>query len=91
MENSSGETKEKIFSVSELNGIVREVLEGSLLPFWVSGEVGNLTIHRSGHVYMTLKDSSSQIKAVFFSGAQQCLKLGLKEGMQIEAFGKLSV
>ncbi|MBR2363655.1 MAG: exodeoxyribonuclease VII large subunit [Lentisphaeria bacterium] len=91
MENSTGETKEKIFSVSELNGIVREVLEGSLLPFWVSGEVGNLTIHRSGHVYMTLKDSSSQIKAVFFSGAQQCLKLGLKEGMQIEAYGKLSV
>ena len=91
MNEQNGENKEKIFSVSELNGIVREVLEGSLMPFWVSGEVGNLTIHRSGHVYMTLKDSSSQIKAVFFSGAQQCLRLGLKEGMQIEAYGKLSV
>ena len=91
MDEEREETKEKIFTVSELNGIVREVLEGSLLPFWVSGEVGNLTIHRSGHVYMTLKDSSSQIKAVFFSGAKQALKMGLKEGMQVEAFGKLSV
>lgn len=91
MEQENQKNQEKVWSVSELNGIVREVLEGSLLPFWVSGEVGNLTIHRSGHVYMTLKDSSSQIKAVYFSGAQQCLKMGLKEGMQIEAFGKLSV
>ena len=91
MDNAPEETKEKVWAVSELNGIVREVLEGSLLPFWVSGEVGNLTIHRSGHVYMTLKDSSSQIKAVFFSGAQLCRKMDLKEGMQVEAFGKLSV
>lgn len=81
---------EKIWSVTELNAIVREILEGSLLPFWVTGEVGNLTIHRSGHVYMTLKDASSQIKTVYFSGAETCRKLGLKEGMQVECFGKLS-
>ena len=82
---------EKIWSITELNSIVREVLEGSFMPFWVTGEVGNLTIHRSGHVYMTLKDASSQIKSVYFSGAEECRLLGLREGMQIECCGKLSV
>ena len=82
---------EKIWSVSELNGVVREVLEGSFSYFWVSGEVGNLTIHRSGHVYMTLKDGSSQIRAVYFSGARTCLEMNLEEGMQVEAYGRLSV
>ena len=83
--------EEHIFSVSELNGIMREIVEGSLRPMWVSGEVGNLTLHRSGHAYMTLKDAASQIKAVFFGGANECAKLKVGEGSRIEAYGKLSV
>ncbi len=82
---------EKIWSVTELNGIMRDIVDGSLRPMWVSGEVGNLTLHRSGHAYMTLKDASSQIKAVYFGGANECAKLKVREGAQIEAYGKLSV
>lgn len=83
--------EEKIWSVTELNGIMRDIVDGSLRPMWVSGEVGNLTLHRSGHAYMTLKDASSQIKAVYFGGANECAKLKVCEGSQIEAYGKLSV
>ena len=83
--------EEKIWSVTELNGIMRDIVDGSLRPMWVSGEVGNLTLHRSGHAYMTLKDASSQIKAVYFGGANECAKLKVREGSQIEAYGKLSV
>lgn len=83
--------EEKIWSVTELNGIMRDIVDGSLRPMWVSGEVGNLTLHRSGHAYMTLKDASSQIKAVYFGGANECAKLKVREGAQIEAYGKLSV
>ena len=83
--------EDHIFSVSELNGIMREIVEGSLRPMWVGGEVGNLTLHRSGHAYMTLKDVSSQIKAVYFGGANECAKLKVAEGSRIEAYGKLSV
>lgn len=82
---------EQIWTVSEVNAAVRDIIEGSLMPIWVGGEVGNLTIHSSGHVYMTLKDASSQIKTVFFGGAAQCRQLGIKEGTKIEAYGKLSV
>ena len=81
----------KIWSVSEVNGAVREIIEGSLLPVWVGGEVGNLTLHRSGHAYLTLKDANAQIRAVFFGGAEQCMRLKIREGSKVEAYGKLSV
>ncbi|MBO7148070.1 MAG: exodeoxyribonuclease VII large subunit [Lentisphaeria bacterium] len=83
--------EDTVWSVTEVNTAVREILEGSLMPFWVSGEVGNLTLHRSGHAYMTLKDASSQIKAVFFGGAEQCARLKIREGSKVEVYGKLSV
>lgn len=82
------EQKEKIWQVSEINSLVRELLDQTILPLWVGGEVGNLTIHRSGHVYMTLKDASSQLRAVYFNGAAECRKLDLRTGDRIEAIGK---
>lgn len=84
------EQQQYVWSVSELNGAVRELIEGSMLPLWVGGEVGNLTLHRSGHAYMTLKDASSQIRAVYFSGASVCAKMKIQEGSKVEAFGKLT-
>ncbi len=85
------ERERKVWTVAEINEALRDLIEGSLLPIWVGAEVGNLTLHRSGHVYMTLKDESSQVRAVFFGGAALCRQLGIKEGSQVEAFGKLSV
>jgi exodeoxyribonuclease VII large subunit len=81
----------KVFSVSELNRIIKELLEQTFYPFWLQGEVGNLTIHRSGHVYFTLKDSASQITAVFFRGAATAQQIGLAEGMAVELLGRLTV
>ena len=84
-------TGQNVWSVSEVNEAVRTLLEDSLMPLWVCGEVGNLTLHRSGHVYLTLKDEKSQIKAVFFGGVELCRKLNITAGAKVEAFGKLSV
>jgi len=86
-----GQTREqKIWSVSEINHILKELLEESFMPMWVSGEIGNLTLHRSGHVYFTMKDADSQIKAVFFSGVNTFRQMDLREGSRIEAFGRLT-
>ena len=60
------ENTEQIWSVSDVNRAVREIVEGSLLPFWLRGEVGSLVIHRSGHVYFTIKDTRSQMRGVFW-------------------------
>ena len=85
------EAPEQIWEVSDVNRAVREIVEGSLLPFWLRGEVGSLVLHRSGHAYFTLKDANSQLRAVFFGGAAQCAKLGIANGAKIEAFGNLTV
>lgn len=81
----------QIWSVSEVNRAVREIVEGALLPFWMSGEVGSLTLHRSGHVYFTMKDAKSQLRAVYFGGAAACTRLGIANGSLVEAFGNLTV
>ena len=92
-EQSSGFSGEeqRPWTVSELNDAVRTILEGSFRPFWLTGEVGSYNPYRSGHVYLTLKDAASQVRAVFFSGSEVCRRLGLKVGDQVEAFGSLSL
>ena len=78
------------WSVTELNEAVRDLLENTFLRVRVAGEISGLTIHRSGHVYLTLKDEHSQIRAVFFSGAEKCRALELKNGSMVEASGKIA-
>ena len=85
------ESPEHVFSVGEVNFMVRDLLENTFTNLWMAGEVGNLTIHRSGHVYLTLKDESSQIRAVYFNGAAACRAANLREGSRIEVCGRLSV
>lgn len=85
------EREAQVWNVSEVNRAVREIVENSLMPFWLGGEVGTLSAHRSGHVYLTLKDRDSQLKAVYFGGAAQARAMDLRVGMEVEAFGKLTV
>lgn len=81
----------RVWSVAEINSALRDLLENSLTPLWITGEVGNLTLHRSGHVYLTLKDAKAQIRAVWFSGLQACRRMNLREGDKVEAFGSVSL
>ncbi len=83
--------QEVIWKISEVNSSVRQVIEGGFAPFWLEGEIGTITIHRSGHVYLILKDNKSQLKAVFWRGAEFVRKLKLTTGSKIEAFGQLTV
>lgn len=83
--------EQRVWTVSEINGVMKDLVENSFAPFWITGEVGNLTIHRSGHVYMTLKDETTQIKSVYFSGLPACRAIDLREGANVEAFGNLAV
>jgi len=80
-----------VWKVSELNRLVKDILEQSVRPFWLRGEISDLTIHRSGHVYLTLKDASCQVSAVFFRGAEEARNAGLKVGMEVEVQGRLTV
>ena len=85
------EPMRKIYTVSELNGQIKSLLEEQFPFVWIVGEVSNFRIPLSGHFYFTLKDEASQISAVMFRGQQRQLKFQPEDGMRITGMGRLSV
>ena len=53
----------RVFSVSELNGAIRAILDGEFADISVTGEISGLKLAASGHYYFTLKERDSQVKA----------------------------
>jgi len=80
----------KVLTVSELNGGIRDLLEGTFPDVWVEGEVSDPRTYPSGHTYLTLKDADSQISAVLFRGAAQGLRFKLEQGLVVLARGRVS-
>jgi len=85
------ETKKEILSVSELTRMVRECLEKNFPPLWVTGEISNLHRAASGHMYLTLKDEASQVRAIIFRPVAQTTRFELKDGLEVIVFGDLTV
>jgi exodeoxyribonuclease VII large subunit len=80
-----------VYSVGELNAKIRDLLENELVNVWVEGEISNARVWNTGHMYFTLKDSGSQIKAVMFRSALRYLKFKPDDGLKVVARGKVSV
>ena len=83
----------KVFSVSELNGLVKELFDriSLFLNIAVCGELSNYKIYPSGHHYFTLKDSESSLRCVMFKSSAARLRFRPENGMSVTAFGRLSV
>lgn len=71
--------------------MVRISLETDFAEVWLEGEISNLRAPGSGHLYCTLKDQASQIRAVIFRSAAVRLRFGLEEGLHVVVRGRLSV
>lgn len=80
-----------VLTVTELTRLVRDRLEGEFLDVWIEGEVSNLRMPGSGHVYCTLKDEQCQLRAVLFRGTAQRLRFELEEGLAVTARGRVTV
>lgn len=78
-------------TVTEFTRSLKAILENSFPFVSISGEVSNLKRPFSGHLYFTLKDSESQIKAVLFKTQQRYLPQNLADGDKIICRGRLSV
>ena len=83
----------QIYSVSELNGLVKSVLDGvpELSAVFVRGEVSNYKLYPSGHHYFTLKDAEGAIRCVMFRGQAARLRFRPENGMKVIAGGRVSV
>ena len=81
----------KVYSVTEVTGYLRELLEADnlLIDLWISGEVSNLSQSAAGHLYFTLKDEASQLRCVHFRQERLATELG--NGTAVVAHGRISI
>ena len=74
----------KIFSVSEINRLVKKVLTDSFDSVWIKGEISNFTKASSGHWYFTIKDNTSQVRCTMFRGKNNLVNWDIKDGDLVE-------
>ena len=87
-------SKPRVLSVSQLNFYIKSIIENDArLNFvFVTGEISNLTDHyRSGHIYLSIKDEKSVIRAVMFAGNARNLKFRPTDGMKVICRGRVAV
>jgi exodeoxyribonuclease VII large subunit len=87
----SKEKVEKFFTVSQITRKIRASLEYNFSNVNILGEISNVRKPGSGHVYLTLKDKSSQLQAVVFRNIASIIKFELKDGMEVISFGSVTV
>lgn len=83
----------KVISVSELTKYIKDKIENdyALANIWVKGEISNLKLHSSGHIYLTLKDRDACLKTVMFRSRARNLMFRPENGMSVIVQGYLSV
>jgi exodeoxyribonuclease VII large subunit len=86
-----GLSPEAAISIGTLTLATRDIIEGSVEPLWVRGEIVGLKEHRKGHWYFTLKDENAQIRCVMWATDARRALAAPDEGMTIIALGKLTV
>jgi exodeoxyribonuclease VII large subunit len=83
--------KQLAISVTTLTHLAREIVEGAFLPLWIRGEVTDFKAHRNGHWYFCLRDASSQVRCAVWKTDQYRIPAPPDDGMQVLAFGQLTV
>ena len=78
------------FSVTELSGAIKRVIEGEFSHVRIKGEVGRVSRPRSGHIYLDLKDDKSVINGVIWKGVAGRLQTQPEEGMEVVATGRIT-
>ncbi|RKJ40059.1 exodeoxyribonuclease VII large subunit [Acutalibacter sp. 1XD8-33] len=83
-----------LLTVTQVNRFLKSLIEGDgrLGDIMITGELSNFTgQHRSGHMYFSLKDDRSVIRAVMFSSAVSRLRFRPADGMKVIIRGRVSV
>jgi exodeoxyribonuclease VII large subunit len=79
------------YSVTELNGAIRGLLNDQFTDIWVAGEISGTRVPASGHYYFTLKDEGAQIKAVCYKMTARYLKFKPQDGVAVLARGRVDM
>ena len=82
-----------VLTVSQVNTYIKALLDEipHIKNVYICGEISNFKHYPSGHMYFTLKDSKSQLKAIMFSSDNYKLKFRPENGMKVICFGQIGV
>ena len=80
-----------VLSVAQLTRRITALLEDGIGTVWVEGEISNLRRQSSGHSYFTIKDEHSQLSCVLFARTATVQKVELRDGLQVQLHGQVSV
>jgi exodeoxyribonuclease VII large subunit len=78
-------------SVTELTLAIRDALESRFSEVWVEGELSNCRLWNSGHLFFSLQDDRSQVKAIMYRSAVRLLEFKPEDGLHVLARGRVSV
>jgi exodeoxyribonuclease VII large subunit len=81
----------RVLTVSQVNATVRRLIESELRDVWIEGEISNCRVWNTGHMYFTLKDGTSQLRAVMFRMPLGYLRFKPQDGLRVIARGGISV
>ena len=82
-----------VITVSQLNNYIKRCFDSNanFQKLYIKGEISNFKRHSSGHIYLTLKDEGSVLKAVMFRAAAASLRFDASNGMKVIACGRVAV
>jgi len=83
--------QDTIYSVTQLNRAAKRLLAEHFMTVQVAGEISNLSLPSSGHIYFTLKDAQAQIRCAMFKGQQQRLRFKPDNGQQVIVTAQVSL
>ncbi len=81
----------RVLTVTEVTEQIKDALESEFFALHVQGEVSNYKRHQSGHWYFTLKDSHSQLRAVFYRQWNRLMRFEPENGLEVRLRGRLTV
>jgi exodeoxyribonuclease VII large subunit len=81
----------RLYTVAELNGAIRQLLDSQFQDVWVGGEISGVKLASSGHYYFALKDEQAQLRCVCFRASARYLKFKPQDGIAVLARGRIDV
>jgi exodeoxyribonuclease VII large subunit len=81
----------RVYTVSELNSLIRGLLDREFSDIWVSGEISGAKLAASGHLYFTLKEREAQLRCVCFRSNLRYLRFKPQDGLAVLARGRIDV
>lgn len=91
MSEAPARAGDRILSVVELTGLIKGTLEGRFPAVWVRGQISGLRIQSSGHFYFSLKDGDAILGCAMFRLEAGRIRFEPKDGLEVEAFGRIEV